>query len=500
MSNVETKLDRNAIGLREVAFQSICSMAPAAAIAASIPFGSPLAGGALPLAVIFAFVGIFFTASSIGQLAKHIPSSGSVATYSAVGLRPWVGFLVGWGYAAVEILIVPLVMLQLGYTVAGEWHSKAGSIPLGSWWVFTALGTMLVCFLVWLGIRTSARTSTMLGAIEITVFTVLSIVLIAKAGHHNTLSAFTVKYANAAGYKGWSGVIAGSIFTLLAFSGFEAAAPMAEETRDPRKNVPKAIMIATVSIGILYVLSTYAADVAYGPSKFTGFAASANGVPWDGLANSVSIVFWLLVLIAIINSTLANAIAGTNVFTRTAYAFGRAGAFPKSLARLNERHRSPSERAHRPVGDGTRHCALAWLEVRTDRGLWHRGDRTRGGRRPRVRRDQPGVHWLLHEAPPRRAQSSGLHIVIPILGFLFLIPGFMNAAGITGIPGLKFIAALPKPLSYGAWAVGIWMLFGSRVALQTSHESTRSGRSGRYHPRIGLRNCPPRLVRVGQLR
>jgi amino acid transporter len=75
------QLERNAVGLREVVFQSICSMAPGAAIAASIPFGSPLAGGALPLAVVFAFFGIFFTASSIGQLAAHIPSAGSVATY-----------------------------------------------------------------------------------------------------------------------------------------------------------------------------------------------------------------------------------------------------------------------------------------------------------------------------------------------------------------------------------------------------------------------------------
>ena len=97
MSSSSAALERNAIGLREVVFQSICSMAPGAAIAASIPFGSPLGGGALPLAVIFAFVGIVFTASSMGQLAKHIPSSGSVGTYSAIGLRPWVGFLGGLG-------------------------------------------------------------------------------------------------------------------------------------------------------------------------------------------------------------------------------------------------------------------------------------------------------------------------------------------------------------------------------------------------------------------
>ena len=455
----EMQLQRNAIGLREVVFQSICSMAPGAAIAASIPFGAPLAGGALPLAVIFAFVGIFFTASSIGQLAKHIPSSGSVATYSAIGLRPWVGFLVGWGYAAVEVLIVPLVMLQLGYTVAGEWNSKVHSFPLGSWWVFTALGTILVCYTVWLGIRTSAKTATILGFVEIAVFALLSVVLIVKAGGHNTLAVFTPKYATAAGFHGWSGVIAGSVFTLLAFSGFEAAAPMAEETENPRRNVPRAIMIATVCIGILYAFSTYAADVAFGPSKFTGFAASANGVPWDGLANSVSIVFWALVLFAIINSTLANAIAGTNVFTRTAFAFGRAGAFPKSLAKLNEKHRSPQNALIIQL--------ILGLVIALALGAKY-GPTTAFGIVATglvvvvvVVYAITNLACIGYFAKHRREERhAGLHIVVPILGFIFLVPGFMNAAGITGVPGLKFVSALPAPLSYGAWAMGAWAIVG----------------------------------------
>ena len=126
------QLERNAVGLTDVLFQSITSMAPGAAIAASIPLGAAFAGGALPTSVFIAFIGMLFTAVSIGQLAKHIPAAGSVATYNAVGLAPWVGFLVGWAYAAVEVLIVPLVMLQLGYTVAGEWHSESASFPLGS--------------------------------------------------------------------------------------------------------------------------------------------------------------------------------------------------------------------------------------------------------------------------------------------------------------------------------------------------------------------------------
>src|ERR1700744_3508473 len=89
-------LRKNAIGLREVLFQSITDMAPGAAVAASIPAGAFFAGGALPLAVLFALIACLFTAWSIGQLAKELPSSGSLATYAARGLHPWLGFLVAW--------------------------------------------------------------------------------------------------------------------------------------------------------------------------------------------------------------------------------------------------------------------------------------------------------------------------------------------------------------------------------------------------------------------
>jgi amino acid transporter len=91
-------LRHGTIGLREVLFQSITAMAPGAAIAASIPAGAGFAGGALPLAVLVALVASLFTALAIGELARHLPTAGSVATYTAQGLHPGVGCLVGWGY------------------------------------------------------------------------------------------------------------------------------------------------------------------------------------------------------------------------------------------------------------------------------------------------------------------------------------------------------------------------------------------------------------------
>jgi amino acid transporter len=452
-------LERNAVGLLDVLFQSITSMAPGAAIAASIPLGAGFASGALPLAVLIAFVGILFTAWSIGQLAKHIPAAGSVATYNAVGLAPWVGFLVGWAYAAVEVLIMPLVMLQLGYTVAGEWNSEQSSFPTNLWWIFMAAGTILMCYLVYRGVKTSTRVGVVLGFVEIVVFLSLSVALVIKAGHHNTLLVFTTHYANAKGYSGMTGVIAGAVGALLAFSGFEAAAPLAEETRDPRRNVQRAVLLSTLLIGALYIFTTYAATVAYGPARFSSFASYANGVPWDGLARTISVVFWALVLFAIINSTLANANAGANVFTRTAYAFGRVGAFPRMLADLHPRFKSPR------VG------ILVELILSLALGLALGFKYT-----PQVAFGILGTAIVVIVVPVyiacniacigyfarhRKEEQHFLsHIVVPIIGALLLIPGFFSVAGITGIPGLRFIAALTSPYKYAPYAMAAWLVVG----------------------------------------
>ena len=460
----KTTLARDAIGLADVLFQSVTSMAPAAAIAASIPLGAAFAGGALPLAVLIAFVGILFTAWSIGQLATHIPAAGSVATYTAVGLSPKIGFLVGWAYAAVEVLIVPLVMLQLGFTLSGELNTVIPAVTANSWWIFTIVGTILVCWLVFMGVKTSTETGVWLGAIEIVVFVILGIILVVKAGDHNTLAVFTPHFANAKGFTGWSGVFAGAVGALLAFSGFEAAAPLAEETKNPKRNIPLAIMGATVMIGILYIFTTYAAVVSYGPEKFSGFATWNNGVPWDGLAHNVSIVFWVLVLFAIVNSTLANANSGANVFTRTAYAMGRIGVFPKAFASLHPKYKSPQFGVlielilgvvlalglgfltTPVVAFGIIATALVVIVV----PVYMLANFACVGYFARHRKEEQ--HWFLH-------------IVLPIAGVLFLIPGFLSVAGITGIPGMSFIVALSAPYSYAPWAMAAWIIIGIGMLL-----------------------------------
>jgi amino acid transporter len=447
-------LRRDAIGLREVLFQSITDMAPGAAIAASIPAGVLFAGGSLPLSVVFALVACLFCASSIGQLAKELPSAGSLATYAARGLHPSVGFLVAWGYVLVGFLIPPLVLLQLGFTTAATLNAEISGYPASLWWPWALLGAVIVLAAGFYGIRTSARLGTVLGVFEIGVFVVLAIFLVFHAGSNNTLSVFTTKYTPP-GYRGIAGVIGGSVYTILAFGGFEGAAPLAEEAKNPRRTIPRAIMLATLLIGLLYVFTTYAIDVAYGPAKFATFTTGTGAASWEGMARSLYGLFWFFVFLAIVNSTIANANAGVTVSSRTAYAMGRIGAFPRFLAQINPRHRSPAAAIITAfvitvavtLGLGLSYDPVtAFIMVATALVIV-----------------LVAIYILMNAACigyfARRGSGFNplLHGVIPVLGILTFIPAWLTAAG---LKVFSFVAPLSPPYSYMGPGVAGFMILG----------------------------------------
>jgi amino acid transporter len=446
-------LRTNAIGLREVLFQSITDMAPGAAIAASIPAGAAAAGGSLPLSVVIALVACLLTASSIAELARHMPAAGGLATYAAQGLHRGVGFLVAWAYVLVGVLIPPLVLLQLGFTTAATLNGEFPGYPADLWWPWTVLGALIVTAAGLYGIRASARFGTVLGVFEIAVFLILGVLLVAHAGSANTLSVFGTGHTPAGG--GVTAVIAGSVFTVLAFGGFEGATPLAEEARDPRRTIRWAVLGATLGIGLLYIFTTYAVDVAFGPDKFASFAG-AGGSSWEGLARQFYGLFWVLVFLAIVNSTIANANAGVNVASRTAFAMGRIGVFPYQLARIALRNRAPYLAI----------LVVAAATIVVSLGLGF-------GYTPVTAFAMVGtgivillvaiyiianITCVAYFWRRRRAEFNVfLHLVVPVLGVVAFVPPWLTAAG---LPVFSFISRLTAPVSYAGPAAAVWMVLG----------------------------------------
>jgi amino acid transporter len=338
-SSEQTTLRSNAIGLPGVLFQSITTMAPASAVAFTLgPAAIGYTGGALPLAVLIALVICTFIALSIGSLAKYLPSAGGYFTYVSRSLGSQAGWMTGWLFNLAYLLIVPFQLLVLGPVADGFVRQYFHFTALGAnGWVFWAMLFAVVVFaLTYFGIKLSADVSVVLGLIEISVFVLLSIWLIASAGNGNTLATFNPASSTKPGLGGWQGILQGMIFVFLAFAGFESSAPLAEEAHNPRRTVPRAILLATVLIGIFYVFCSYAGVVGWGFNSISGYVNDPN--PWATMATRVWGPFEFIVVIAILNSALANANAGVNAASRVLFAMGRIRALPGRLAHVNRFH------------------------------------------------------------------------------------------------------------------------------------------------------------------
>src|SRR5947207_14093899 len=183
-------LERNAIGLTEVLFQSITHMAPAVATALSIGAATGFAGGNTPLAVVFALIACLFTAYSIGELARHLPSAGGMFTYVGRGLGSFGGWLLAWAFLLAEPLVPPALFASFGLFTASLITQLTGFTNDYLWVVLSIACGLAVWFLTFRGIAVSTRTGIVLGIIEIAIFVLVSALLVINAGSRNTLSVF----------------------------------------------------------------------------------------------------------------------------------------------------------------------------------------------------------------------------------------------------------------------------------------------------------------------
>ncbi len=328
-------LNGNSIGLVPGVFQALTHMGPAAGVASSLLVAVAFAGPATPLAVLLALIVILLVGVAIGSLARVFSTAGGLADYVEQCLGKRAGAFVGWLYAPLELLISPIVLVFFGQFLSGTINASTGvNIP---WWVFVIPTALLVCVLNVRGVQQSTATGVVMGVAEIGTFLVLAIWMIVAGGHHNTLAVFNP--ANAL-EPGWTGIFKAVVFSILAFQGFETAAPLAEEVKDPRRTIPRTIMYSAVACGLFYVLCSYASVIGWGFDDMANFATADS--PWITLAHKFWGPAWVLVLLALCNSFIGNINAGTIAASRIVFAFGRMGRLPARFGDTHPKYASPT--------------------------------------------------------------------------------------------------------------------------------------------------------------
>jgi amino acid transporter len=135
------------------------------------------------------------------------------------------------------------------------------------------------------------------------------------------------------------------VFSLQGLTGWEAAAPLAEETSNPRRNIPRATLTAIIALGIFLVIVYWGQIIGWGTSILTGSSSKAlvNAPDLPGLliAHRLWGAGWVFVLAAMFSSTLAVCQACNNVSTRIWFKMGETGTLPKWFGQVHPVHRTP---------------------------------------------------------------------------------------------------------------------------------------------------------------
>lgn len=314
-----------AVGAAAIA---IAFMGPATSVNFNTGPGAAQAGYGLPLGTVLALVVCLTLAFTIGSFARRMPTAGFAYTFNTAGFGRAGGFLSGWTLTFAYLAVGPMLFAALG-SFAHDWLQTNLSVNV-PWWVLSLVVIALVFSIGSRGLERSAATALIFVAIEITVVTALCVTILIKA-HHLSLAPFSP----GSSLHGLTGIRFGMLWGVLMFVGFEMAATLGEETKDPRRGVPRALMVAVVGIGLFYVLASYSAAVGFGAGAGSR-AFAANSAPWTTLAdgNWGTSVAWILTL-TVIFSQFANSVAGSNGAVRMLYSLGRERLLPRGLARTN---------------------------------------------------------------------------------------------------------------------------------------------------------------------
>jgi amino acid transporter len=333
--SVKTELRENAVGLPGMLMQGIATIGPSFAILASFVFIVGFAGIVTPWAYLFGGILLGLQALSAAQLAKVFPSAGGWYTWIARAFHPRAGFFAG---VLFSIWLPPVATLTMSFlaktvlepSIKAEWGVD---IP---WWIWVVAGVALVVFFAYQGISISEKALLITGAIEIVIMVALAFTALASPGP----GGFSWGPLNPGNFGLAGNLFLGVVFSIFAFSGWESTGPLAEESKNPKRNVPIGLVGSVAVLTVYFVFVTWGYLVGIGVAK-VGSIPTASAFPVATLAQRVWGGAWVLLLFALLNSAIALSIACFNGGTRTWYAMGRSGVLPKMVGKVNPARKTP---------------------------------------------------------------------------------------------------------------------------------------------------------------
>jgi amino acid transporter len=327
MNDQPTRM-RGDLGLVSVVAFGVAYMAPAVVVSI---FGviAATSAGAAPTAYAIATGAMLLTGFSYAKMAKVHPSAGSVYTYARKEIDSRIGFLAGWAML-LDYLFLPMVafLLQAIYL-----HVQYPSVPEWAWLV---INVVLATAINVIGIKVADKVNRVL-LIAVAGLLVVLAVLCAKYGFgHSGTAAIGHSFWN--GATSFSEITAAAAIAAYAFLGFDAVSTLSEEARDPRRTIPRGIILTVLAGGAIFVVLSFLMQWAHPGGSFpdensAGYLVSVTvgGKTFANISNLIGLLGGFASCVAIQAST-----------SRLMFVMGRDGALPRRVfGRLHRKLLTP---------------------------------------------------------------------------------------------------------------------------------------------------------------
>jgi amino acid transporter len=329
------ELKRNALGLPSTMAMSLAFISPTIGVIFISALIAGKAGVSSPFTFILGTLGITLMASTLAQFTRRVTSAGTFYKFITLSLGRRAGFVAGMLLMFAYALQSPLNTNLFGGFVHDTLKTDFGiSIP---WWALMTFIVVAVGVLAWYSVHTSMQFGIVFLIAEVAVVAVLLLLIVFKGGDSGQVpQAFSPAHSA----QGAGGLGQAFVFIVLAFFGFESCSTVAEEVRNPRRNLPIALIGSVLITGAWFTFAMYSIIVGYGANHVDKLAAAT--VPLHDLAvRYIGPWYGYLVDMAAVSALVAVLLAIHTANFRVLYSLGRDGLLPRALGRTHPRHKTP---------------------------------------------------------------------------------------------------------------------------------------------------------------
>jgi amino acid transporter len=336
--DTEAGLRKGRLGVFGIVFFVVAAAAPLVGMTGAVPVAIGLGNGAAAPGAYLA-VGIVLLLFSVGYAAmsQRVTNTGAFFAYVGRGLGRHAGI------ASAFVSIVAYLTIQLA--IFGFFGGVlSGLLPFLPWWAWTLIAWVAVTLLSVLSVDVGAKVLGVMLILELLALLITAFAIIGQGGPEGAdfAASFAPDKILAGGLAGSAGIALA--FAFASFIGFEATAIYGEESKEPKRIVPRATYTAVIAITVLFALVSFAMVTGMGASTVVEETFARSG----DLADPAAVLFslaseyvgpWMATVMSVlvVSSLFAGLLAFQNASSRYFFAMGRGGVLPVALERTNRR-------------------------------------------------------------------------------------------------------------------------------------------------------------------